>query len=273
MDCANCPLLRNLPPKRFETSPARTTDGPRLARMPRNPPWTRDELILALDLYFRHRPSSQEDPEVIALSDLLNALPIHSERPDAEHFRNPNGVYMKLGNFMSIDPAYEGAGLRRGNRLEQIVWDEFAGDRERLRAAAEAIRAAVAAPEKRWADAIVEEAEYDAPEGRVLYRVHRSRERNAALVRRRKQLALEKDGRLACEVCGFDFSERYGALGDGFIECHHTIPVSQLKPGDRTRLQDLALVCANCHRMLHRGGEKLTSDALRGRLQALTGAA
>jgi hypothetical protein len=46
----------------------------------RNPPWQRDELILALDLYFRHPPHavSQTHPEVIAVSEMLNALPIHT---------------------------------------------------------------------------------------------------------------------------------------------------------------------------------------------------
>ncbi|MDO6522910.1 HNH endonuclease [Shimia thalassica] len=35
------------------------------------------------------------------------------------------------------------------------------------------------------------------------------------------------------------------------MECHHTVPVSEMKPGDKTKLSDLALVCANCHRMIH----------------------
>jgi 5-methylcytosine-specific restriction protein A len=45
----------------------------------RNPPWQRDELILAPDLYFRHRPDtiSKQHPDVAVLSELLNALPIH----------------------------------------------------------------------------------------------------------------------------------------------------------------------------------------------------
>ena len=60
----------------------------------RNPPWSRDEFVLALDLYFRHPPSqiSQSHPEVIALSEALNSLPFHSDRPDEERFRDPNGV-------------------------------------------------------------------------------------------------------------------------------------------------------------------------------------
>ena len=49
----------------------------------RNPPWEYDELILALDLYLRRGQPSVADPEVIALSQLLNRLPIHESRPDS----------------------------------------------------------------------------------------------------------------------------------------------------------------------------------------------
>lgn len=75
--------------------------------------------------------------------------------------------------------------------------------------------------------------------------------RNPAIVRRAKEDALKKgNGRIRCECCGFDFVAAYGPLGDRFIECHHKI---HLNKGARiTRIQDLALVCANCHRMLHR---------------------
>lgn len=55
----------------------------------------------------------------------------------------------------------------------------------------------------------------------------------------------------------------YGGLGQGYIECHHKTPISQMSPGQKTKLSDLALVCANCHRMLHRGGERMTVEELR----------
>ena len=29
---------------------------------------------------------------------------------------------------------------------------------------------------------------------------------------------LHEHGRLACEACGFDFAERYGELGEGFVD-------------------------------------------------------
>jgi hypothetical protein len=91
------------------------------------------------------------------------------------------------------------------------------------------------------------------PEGQEYWTLHKGKERSAKLARLAKDRALKKYRRLACEVCGFDFSQRYGkAVGHGYIECHHTLPVKDLKPNQLTRLEDLALLCSNCHRMVHR---------------------
>ncbi len=87
------------------------------------------------------------------------------------------------------------------------------------------------------------------PEGRLLERRHLARERNRALIAKAKAL---RKGRLRCEVCAFDFKKVYGRHGDGYIEAHHTKPVSELTETSTTRVEDIALVCANCHRMLHR---------------------
>jgi 5-methylcytosine-specific restriction protein A len=43
-----------------------------------------------------------------------------------------------------------------------------------------------------------------------------------------------------------------GDLGKGVAECRHNKPVSELKPGQKTKLSDLSILCANCHRMIHR---------------------
>lgn len=90
------------------------------------------------------------------------------------------------------------------------------------------------------------------PEGIAYERLHTARERNRALVLLAKQRAITRDGRLACQVCDFDFAQTYGEVGRNFIEAHHTVPLSQLDGERNTRVEDLALVCSNCHRMLHR---------------------
>lgn len=99
-------------------------------------------------------------------------------------------------------------------------------------------------------------------EGRWLERVHYIRERNARLVSRKKGIVLKKTGKLACEVCRFDFLRTYGEIGRNFAECHHRLPLSQIGPGSLTRLDDLAIVCANCHRMLHAGKQVRSIEEL-----------
>ena len=88
-------------------------------------------------------------------------------------------------------------------------------------------------------------------EGRLITRLHLARERNRTLIKRKKASFLKQHGRLFCEACGFDFAEAYGRRGEDFIECHHTRPIAFLAPGDVTKLSDLVLLCANCHRMVH----------------------
>lgn len=227
-----------------------------------NPPWQRDELILALDIYFRYNPNkiNKQHNEVINLSNILNSLPIHSDRPDAQKFRNPNGVYMKLCNFLRFDKTYQGKGLQRGGKLEEEIWNEFANDPERLHKVAQSIIFGTQIS-KQVEVTVDNEEENEFPEGKVLYRLHKSRERNRKLIKKTKDKALKK-GNLKCAVCKFDFHETYGELGEGYIECHHTIPVSEYKSEMVTKVNDLALVCSNCHRMLHRKRPWLTIDQL-----------
>ena len=107
---------------------------------PRNPNWTDEELILALDLYLRSGLLDKTSQAVIDLSRILRDLKIHAERPDDESFRNPNGVAMKLANFAAIDPNYQGQGLAQGSRRDTYVWDQYASDEEALAAMAAAVR-------------------------------------------------------------------------------------------------------------------------------------
>jgi hypothetical protein len=89
-------------------------------------------------------------------------------------------------------------------------------------------------------------------EGTIKLRIHKNRERQRHLVDAKKAEAIKKYSKLQCEACGFEFTSRYGDHGRGFIECHHRLPLSMVSDdGCRVTLADLALVCANCHRMLH----------------------
>jgi len=106
----------------------------------------------------------------------------------------------------------------------------------------------------------------EASEGRLPTRLHRVRERDRKLVERKKATALARQGSLPCEVYGFDFAATYGPLGERFIEAHHILPLARAG-ATTTRLADLALVCSNCHRMLHRAKPWIRPAQLQGRLR------
>jgi len=114
-----------------------------------------------------------------------------------------------------------------------------------------------------------EDFEDEYPEGALSYRKHRHFERDGDVPKLAKMKRFNETGKLECDVCAFDFTERYGQLGEGFIEAHHTVPVSQMRPGERTTLSSIALVCSNCHRMLHRGKTLRTLSDLRTALDRL----
>jgi 5-methylcytosine-specific restriction protein A len=223
--------------------------------------WLRDELILALDLY-RREGRNPPASSVQALSELLRAIPIEPELAGNPQFRNANAVQLKVYNFVSIDPESDIEGMPRIGRGDREVWDEFSGDAARLSTAAAGIRESIdkMSPAETGVD---EEIVAEAPEGRLLTAQHIRRERSAKLVAAKKEAVLSAAGKLACEACGFDFAAIYGEHGEGFIECHHTKPVHTLRAGQRTRLEDLALLCSNCHRMVHRRRRWLSMGELR----------
>ncbi|MCM3342011.1 HNH endonuclease [Paenibacillus sp. MER TA 81-3] len=90
------------------------------------------------------------------------------------------------------------------------------------------------------------------PEGSVSYKVHRKLERNPEVIRDAKALFKKRNGSLFCETCKIDFSVVYGERGQDFIEGHHKKLVSEMKDGEATKVEDIAMLCSNCHRMIHR---------------------
>lgn len=89
--------------------------------------------------------------------------------------------------------------------------------------------------------------DFEAVEGNRQLVAHLQRERNQTLVRRKKKSAAS----LNCEACGFSFRQAYGKLAEEYCEVHHVVPLAEAEKSRTTRLQDLAILCANCHRVVH----------------------
>lgn len=101
------------------------------------------------------------------------------------------------------------------------------------------------------------------PEGKIAERIHKSRERNPKVISVAKSNFKLEHGNLLCQCCGFDFEKKYGEIGADFIEGHHTIPVSEMKENHMTSPNDIVLLCANCHRMIHKKKPWLSIDELK----------
>jgi 5-methylcytosine-specific restriction endonuclease McrA len=109
-------------------------------------------------------------------------------------------------------------------------------------------------------------------EQRDVYPRFENRRRVASHLRRERSRLLATECKIrdnyVCQVCGLRFEDAYGKLGIEFAEAHHLVPLSRLREQVRTSLADLATVCANCHRMLHRmAGEREDLKKLKARVR------
>ena len=147
---------------------------------------------------------------------------------------------------------------------DENVWNRFSNNKEELIKITIGIREFIESNENiNENDSFMEE---EGEEGSILTKTHKFRERNRKIIKRKKKNILEEKGFLSCDVCNFKFEDKYGQYGKDYIECHHTKPVSELRPGQKTKLSDLSLVCSNCHRMIHLKKPWLSIEELRIKL-------
>lgn len=207
--------------------------------------WTRDETILALDLLIAcdGQVPSDTDPRVIALSDLLRSLPIHPPEKKKPSFRNPDGVAFKLGNLRAVAT---GKGLQNVSMMDRVIWKEFKDHPDRAQEIANLIRKDGFAL-KRFPT--IDSPEVVFYEGRIATALHLKRERSG-LIRSGLILNRRKAGALQCEGCDTNGSD-IPDLEEAIFEAHHLMPLSETGPTN-TRLSDMALLCSNCHRLIHR---------------------
>ena len=212
-----------------------------------NPRWTRDEVILALDLYLACNGNipSKGDRRVKELSELLRKLPYHQVAARKSTFRNADGVAFKLQNIRKVAT---GKGLGNVSENDREVWEEFGGKPERVHLLASVIRSAVESGT--LGEVEIDEGE-EFSEGRTMTAMHKKRERNRA-IRGRLLGARKKMGPLRCDMCQGGSWVVDDSIGDAMFEAHHRVLLSTSEERI-TRIVDMALLCANCHRLLHRG--------------------
>ena len=214
-----------------------------------NPNWTRDETILALRLYFEcgETVPSKSDSRVQQLSAVLRTLPYHADAARNETFRNADGVAFKLHNLRSVAT---GKGFSNTSKTDREIWESFGSTPERVIELASLIESSLKLGEVSALKSTEDETE-EFFEGRMLTLTHNRRERHpgvrqALLASRRRRGDI-----LRCDLCGMHSSTQEPTFEDTIFEAHHVLPLG-LAIERKTRLRDMALVCANCHRLIHR---------------------
>jgi len=153
-------------------------------------------------------------------------------------------VAFKLQNLRQVAT---GKGLGNVSRVDRAVWQELGHEQERVKQLAALIRAGIDIVE-----GVKEESNDDDVfvEGKVVTETHLRRERDPKL---RKRLLEQRrtSGELRCDICACGPTGNDSALHDAIFEAHHISPLSAGRER-MTQLKDMALLCANCHRMVHR---------------------
>ena len=207
-----------------------------------NPKWTRDETLVALDLFYRFGALDRSKSEVVQLSDLLrraSSVP-HNERKPS--FRNADGVALKMQNLLSaMDPS---RGLSSSLMDKAVVVEFPESKKNELHQIALVIRAAMETdPEPGTLD-----AEEVFIEGEYLTVRHRQRDRRL----RSRLLQKHNHAALVCEMCGFTpRSNIERTFQESYFEAHHRLPLAIAEGSRQTVLADMALLCAGCHRFIH----------------------
>ncbi|WP_236939205.1 HNH endonuclease [Evansella clarkii] len=108
-------------------------------------------------------------------------------------------------------------------------------------------------------EATIEEGTDGLPEG-ALTRIEVNRYERSSVNR---QACLSIHGH-SCKVCNFDFEDKYGEIGKGYIHVHHIVPVSEIGLNYNINPEkDLVPVCPNCHVMLHKKNPAYTVNELK----------
>ncbi len=234
----------------------------------RNPDWEWDETVLACDLIAQNdwQPLAAEDERVVELSSLLQRMSLHPVEARLGNFRNEDGVSRKTHNLASSDPDWT-KWRSNGSQRDREVAAEFLKAPDVMHRIAQDLRLKAMNDTPDNFSRLSLNEEDSVLEGRYLLRFHAARERNQALRQRKIRSVLARGGALACEACQFDFGQIYGDRGRGYIECHHVEPLHET--GERsTSINDLALLCSNCHRVIHRKPPWPTPAQLRDIIKA-----
>ena len=231
----------------------------------KNPDWKREELILALDLYFRldYGQMHGRNIDIIQLSKELRQLDLHTNIPDPKAFRSINSVSLKLANFKKLDQNFSGKGMRDGAKQDREIWNEFHCHRDTLNKEAGLIRQLYLKPQSKQEKQNITAETKMGYKSDFLFQFHKNRETDPVIIKVKKEMVLANAKTLKCEVCRFDATAFYGELGNDLMEIHYN-KEQKTDPGlESSEMDEFITVCSNCHKVLDKHHGLLNADDLK----------
>ncbi|MDR5659011.1 HNH endonuclease [Serpentinicella sp. ANB-PHB4] len=220
-------------------------------------------------------PSSQGGNDNIRyIADILDAekytspsFPSDDWRPEY-YMKDKHKTWLKLANFIEIDSSNQEVDI---SDYYLISNDELLKSKLKSQYACGYVYKIIS-NEDAFTNAVREsKGNYDDSqkqrgflEGKKNLKKHITIERNQSLIKEAKKEFKKNHGKLFCEICEFDFSVKYNSLGKDFIEGHHKKPISLLDGKEiEMKIEDIAMLCSNCHSMIHRKKDCFTIDEVK----------
>lgn len=218
-------------------------------------PWTEEELILALALYkvLPYGRMHGTNPKVIALSKILNKLPIYDEGIRPENFRSIASVSLRLSNYRSCDPECNTKGLHSsGTGLFKEIFSRYYRKDELLADAVTEIEQKyrvsirdITSQQKNIRD---KKEQIGNLQSSNFYQLHKSKEIDSSFYQKVKKYHYAKSR--ICSVCRISLDEVYGKLGEDMLEYHCVKEFSTDNGLSDVCIGDYIQVCAVCHKLL-----------------------
>jgi len=181
--------------------------------------------------------------------------------PECKRIQNAVADSMKMGISDLKNELDKPNKTRKLNNVYKTIEEEKKSNNQKLIVVPENTNSSLESTIDADLDSILAEEEKEKLiEGKIDQRFINFYERNRKL--RKKTIGIHG---FKCMACDFDFKQRYGERGANFIEVHHLKPVSTLeKETNVDPKTEMAVVCSNCHRMIHRKKDEVLSlDELR----------
>ncbi|MFH1227399.1 MAG: hypothetical protein V1701_05800 [Planctomycetota bacterium] len=171
--------------------------------------------------------------------------------------RTPAAIVFRLGNYSAIDPNSKVKGLDHGGKTAEGMFNKYSGDKDELHRLADKIKEGYLIEHEDNKSQLNHERTYK--EGAERRFIQTTKERNNSL----RKAAIKEYGTV-CMVCGFDFNKTYGEdIADGYIEVHHEKMLAGTEGEKETTVDEVKVVCSNCHRIIHRKKEMLDWNILK----------